>query len=95
MLHVSSILRHRDLRLMIPARAISSFGDDMALLVLMLRVYSDGRGPWSITILLLCATVPVVALAPVAGRLVDSTPFRTLATSTALWQAGIIQDSHR
>jgi MFS family permease len=72
---------------MIPARAISTFGDDMALLVLTLRVYSDGRGPWSITILLLCATVPVVVLAPVAGRLVDSMPFRTLATSAAIWQA--------
>ena len=82
-----SIWRHRDLRLMIPARAISSFGDDMALLVLVLRVYSDGRGPWSITILLLCATIPVVVLAPLAGRLVDSMPFRTLATGTALWQA--------
>jgi MFS family permease len=83
----SSIWRHRDLRLMIPARAISSFGDDVALLVLTLRVYSDGRGPWSITLLLLCATVPVVALAPVAGRLVDSMPFRTLAVGAAFWQA--------
>jgi MFS family permease len=86
MLH-DLIWRNHDLRLMIPARAISSFGDDMALLVLMLRVYSDGHGPWSITILLLCATVPVVVLAPVAGRLVDTTPFRTLAASAALWQA--------
>jgi MFS family permease len=82
-----SIWRHRDLRLMIPARAISAFGDDMALLVLTLRVYSDGRGPWSITILLLCATVPIVVLAPVAGRLVDTVPFRTLASVAAVWQA--------
>src|SRR4029453_18838646 len=80
--------RHRDLRLMIPARAISAFGDDMALLVLTLRVYGEGRGPWSITILLVCATVPIVVLAPVAGRLVDSVPFRTLATVAAAWQAG-------
>ena len=72
---------------MIPARAISAFGDDMALLVLVLRVYADGRGPWSITILLLCATVPVVVLAPVAGRLVDTIPFRTLASVAAVWQA--------
>jgi MFS family permease len=83
----NSIWRHRDLRLMIPARAVSQFGDDLALLVLTLRVYSEGRGPWSITILLLCATVPVVALASLAGRLVDSLPFRLLATTTALWQA--------
>jgi MFS family permease len=82
-----SIWRHRDLRVMIPARAISAFGDDMALLVLTLRVYSDDRGPWSITILLLCATVPIVVLAPLAGRLVDSVPFRTLATAAAVWQA--------
>jgi len=81
-----SIWRHRDLRVMIPARAISAFGDDMALLVLTLRVYSDGRGPWSITILLLCATVPIVVFAPLAGRLVDSVPFRTLATAAAAWQ---------
>ena len=82
-----SIWRHRDLRVMIPARAISAFGDDMALLVLTLRVYADGSGPWSITILLLCATVPTVALAPVAGRLVDTIPFRTLASVAAVWQA--------
>jgi MFS family permease len=82
-----TIWRHRDLRVMIPARAISAFGDDMALLVLVLRVYADGRGPWSITILLLCATVPVVVLAPVAGRLVDTIPFRTLASVAAVWQA--------
>jgi MFS family permease len=90
MLHAfgrNSIWRHRDLRLMIPARATSAFGDDMALLVLMLRVYSEGRGPWSITILLLCATVPVVVLAPIAGRLVDTVPFRTLATAAGAWQA--------
>ncbi len=82
-----SIWRHRDLRVMIPARAISAFGDDMALLVLTLRVYADGRGPWSITILLLCATFPIVVLAPVAGRLVDTIPFRTLASVAAVWQA--------
>jgi MFS family permease len=86
MLH-DSIWRHRDLRLLLPARAISAFGDDMALLVLTLRVYSAGFGPWSITLLLLCAAVPVVVLAPVAGRLVDTVPFARLATAAAAWQA--------
>jgi MFS family permease len=86
MLH-DSVWRHRDLRLMIPARAVSAFGDDMALLVLTLRVYGEGGGPWSVAVLLLCATVPIVVLAPVAGRLVDSMPFRTVATWTAGWQA--------
>jgi MFS family permease len=83
----SSIWRHRDLRLMLPARALSSFGDDMTLIVLTLRVYDQGLGPWSITALLFCAAFPVVVLAPVAGRLVDSVPFRRLAVLTAIWQA--------
>ena len=83
----TSVWRHRDLRLMLPARALSVFGDDVALLVLTLRVYDEGGGPWSITALLVCAALPVVALAPLAGRLVDTVPFRTLAATTALWQA--------
>jgi MFS family permease len=90
MLHTfagGSIWRHRDLRLMIPARALSSFGDDVALVVLLLSVYGAGLGPWSITALLACAAVPLVVLAPVAGRIVDSVPFRTIAATTAAWQA--------
>ena len=89
LLHVSgsSIWRYRDLRIMLPARALSFFGDELAALVLTLRVYSEGRGPWAITGLLLCFAVPVVALAPVAGRLVDAVPFRTLAVASGIWQA--------
>jgi Major Facilitator Superfamily len=89
-LHVfrpDSIWRHRDLRLMLPARALSSFGDDMTLVVLTLRVYEEGLGPWSITGLLYCSAAPVVLFAPLAGRVVDSMPFRTLAVGTAIWQA--------
>jgi MFS family permease len=82
-----SIWRHRDLRLLLPARALSAFGDDMTLLVLTLRVYDAGLGPWSIAALLLCAALPVVVLARVAGRLADTVSFRTLAATTALWQA--------
>lgn len=59
----------------------------MAVIALTLRVYDQGLGPWSITALLVCAALPVVVLAPLAGRLVDSVPFRRLAFSTAIWQA--------
>jgi MFS family permease len=72
---------------MLPARALSAFGDDMTLIVLTLRVYDEGFGPWSITALLFCAAFPVVVLAPLAGRIVDSVPFRRLAVLTAIWQA--------
>jgi hypothetical protein len=72
---------------MLPARALSSFGDDMTLIVLTLRLYDQGFGPWSITTLLFCAAFPVVVLAHLAGRLVDSVPFRRLSALTALSQA--------
>jgi MFS family permease len=88
MLHDSSIWRHRDLRIMLPARALSQFGDDLVLIVLLLRVFASGHGPWSVTGLLLCAALPVVVLAPIAGRLVDAVPFKPLAITAGLWQAG-------
>src|SRR3954452_12289996 len=88
MLHDSSIWRHHDLRIMLPARALSQFVDDLVLIVLLLRVFSTGNGPWSVTGLLLCAALPVVVLAPLAGRLVDAVPFKPLAIAAGLWQAG-------
>jgi MFS family permease len=85
MLHV---FRHRHLRLVVAARAVSAFGDNVALLVLTLRVYSHGLGPWSVTGLFVCVGIPSATLAPVAGRLADAIPFRRLAGATAVWQAG-------
>ena len=82
-----ALFRHRDLRLLLPARALSAFGDDVALVALTLRVYDSGHGPWALTGLLVCAALPVVLMAPLAGRLVDSTGFRRLAAASALWQA--------
>jgi MFS family permease len=84
MLHV---FRHRDLRLTVLARAVSAFGDNLALIVLTLRVYNHGLGPWSVTGLLVCASIPTATLAPIAGRFVDSFSFRRLALLTAAWQA--------
>lgn len=82
-----SVWRHRDLRVMLFAQAASAFGDDLALLVLLLRVYSHGLGPWSITGLLLCFAFPLALLSRAVGRLVDAVPFRTLALAAAGWQA--------
>jgi MFS family permease len=82
------VFRHRDLRLTLMARAVSAFGDNLALIVLTLRVYGHGLGPWSVTGLLVSAAIPTATLAPVAGRLVDALSFRRLAVLTAVWQAG-------
>lgn len=72
---------------MLPARAVSAFGDDMALLALTLRVYEQGHGPWAITALLACSAVPIALLAAAAGRVVDALPFRSLAVGASVWQA--------
>lgn len=91
MLHVfatRSIWRHRDLRLMLPAGAVSAFGDEMALVALTLRVYANGHDPWAVSGLLLCSAAPIAVLARPAGRIVDALSFRTVAVTAALWQAG-------
>ena len=70
------------------ARAVSAFGDNLALIVLTLSVYGRGLGPWSVTGLLVSSAIPTATLAPVAGRLVDALSFRRVAVLTAAWQAG-------
>ena len=47
-----SIWSHRDIRLVLPARALSFAGDSIAMIALMLRV-SEGHGPAAITVQLL------------------------------------------
>jgi hypothetical protein len=68
---------------MLPARALSTFGDDVALVALTLRVYDSGHGPWAMTALLVVRGDPGGRPRSAAGRLADSTPFRTLAVATA------------
>jgi len=65
-----SIWSLRDVRLVLPARAVSYAGDSIALVALMLRVSENG-GPGAITALLLAFAVPTVVMIPFAGRIVD------------------------
>ncbi|MDQ6875297.1 MAG: MFS transporter [Actinomycetota bacterium] len=81
-----SVWRHRDLRIVGPARALSVLGDELALIALLLRVHDAGAGPAGITLLLTSAAVPAVLLAPWAGRLADRYDSRRLATLAALGQ---------
>src|SRR5689334_859308 len=80
-----SIWSHRDIRLVLPARALSYAGDSIALIALMLRV-SDGHGPAAITALLLAFAVPTVAMIPFAGRIVDGFDSRTVLVWSGLLQ---------
>jgi MFS family permease len=71
----TSIWSARDVRLVLPARALSYAGDTIALIALTLRV-SDGHGPAAITALMI----------PFAGRIVDSYDSRTVLVWSGLLQ---------
>jgi MFS family permease len=81
-----SIWSYRDIRLVLPARALSYAGDSIALIALTLRV-SDGHGPAAITALLLAFAVPTVLMIPFAGRIVDGYDSRTVLVWSGLLQA--------
>lgn len=66
-----SIWRHRDVRLIVPARALSVFGDGLLSVVLLLHVYDSGVGPWGVTGLLICEGLPLILLIGLAGRIAD------------------------
>ncbi len=78
--------RHRDLRVVGPARALSVLGDEMALVALLLRVHDTGGGDTGVALLLASAALPTVLLSPWAGRLADRYDSRRLATGSALGQ---------
>ena len=82
----ATVWRHRDLRVVGPARALSVMGDEIALIALLLRVHDTGGGARGVTLLLVSAAVPTVLLAPWAGRLADRADSRLLAGGSALIQ---------
>jgi MFS family permease len=82
----TSIWSFRDIRLVLPARALSYAGDSIALVALMLRVSADG-GPGAITALLLAFAAPTAAMIPFAGRIVDGHDSRTVLVWASLLQA--------
>ena len=81
-----SIWSFRDIRLVLPARAVSYAGDSIALVALMLRVSEDG-GPGAITALLLAFALPTVVMIPFAGRIVDGHDSRKVLVWASLLQA--------
>ncbi|MFB6721538.1 MFS transporter [Kribbella sp. NPDC056345] len=81
----SSLWSSPDIRLVLPARALSYAGDAIAMVVLMLRVKEYG-GAGAITVLLLAFAVPTVVMIPIAGRIVDSFDSRAVLVCATLLQ---------
>jgi len=80
-----SLWRHRDLRLVVPARMLSFVGDTLAMIALTLRVHDQGGGTVGIALLMAAFALPSVLMMGVAGAVADRFDSRTvLLVSTAV-----------
>ena len=74
------------LRLAIGLQAVISAGDGLALVALASRVY-QGSQAWAVAAVFLAVTIPITALAPLAGLLLDRLPARPVLIAAAAVQA--------
>lgn len=82
----TSIWHHRDVRLVVPARAIAIAGDGLAMVALLLRTHDAGHGPAAITGLMICFALPVVLLMGYAGHVADTCDSRHVLVAAGLAQ---------
>jgi MFS family permease len=87
--HRTPEARWRDVYLVAGARGISVCGDFLAATSLALALQMAGAGGLAVSGLLLAATLPLVVLAPLAGRLADRVDSRTLLIIAGLGQAAV------
>jgi len=78
----------RDFAISLAGRAVSTFGDGVALVALTLRLQSDGAPPYVVALLLAAGTIPFLLLARPVGRLVDSHDSRRLLVLGGLVEVG-------
>jgi MFS family permease len=74
------------LRLAVGLQAVISAGDGLALVALASRVY-QGSHAWAVAAVFLAVTIPITALAPVTGLLLDRLPARPVLIAAAAVQA--------
>jgi MFS family permease len=82
MLNIS--LGRKDLLIALAGRSVSTFGDGVALVALVLRLQADGARPYQVGLLLGAGIIPLLLLARPVGRLVDSRDSRRLLVGAGL-----------
>jgi len=85
-----SILRLRDVRLIVGAVGLSSAGDALLWVLLALHVGETGGSALAVSALFICLWGPVVVLGGVAGRIVDRHENRRLLIAVSLAQAAVV-----
>ncbi|HTW08494.1 MAG TPA: MFS transporter [Acidimicrobiales bacterium] len=74
----------RDLLITLAGRMVSTFGDGVALVALILRLQADGARPYEVGVLLAAGVVPQLLLSRQVGRLADSLDSRHLLVGAGL-----------
>lgn len=68
-------------------QAAISAGDGLVLIALASRVYQGSHASWAVAAVFLAVTIPITALAPLAGLLLDRLPPRPVLVAAAAGQA--------
>jgi MFS family permease len=76
----------RDLLIALAGRMVSTFGDEVALVALTLRLQADGARPYEVALLLAAGVIPLLFLARPVGRLADSCDSRRLLVGAGLME---------
>jgi MFS family permease len=81
---LNNIPGRRDLLVALAGRAVSTFGDGVALVALTLRLQGDGGRPYEVALLLAAGVIPQLLLARPVGRMVDAHDSRRLLVAGGL-----------
>jgi MFS family permease len=74
----------RDLLIAVAGRMVSTFGDEVALVALTLRLQAEGGRPYEVGLLLAAGIIPLLFLSRPVGRLVDSHDSRHLLAGAGM-----------
>ncbi len=75
------------LPLAVVLQVLISLGDGLAMVALASRVYQSSHASWAVASVFLAITVPMTALAPVAGLVLDRLPVRPVLVVAAAAEA--------
>jgi MFS family permease len=82
-----SVLRQRDVAILVGTTAVSVTGDAAAVIALLLRLHAHGSSGWAIAALFLASGAPMIVLSPLAGALADRIDSRVAIASSGVAQA--------
>src|SRR5215208_8012094 len=85
-----SVLRIRDVRLIVGAVGLSAAGDAVLWILLALHIGNTTDSALAVSAMFVCLWGPVVALGGLAGRIVDRRENRRLLIAVSLAQAAVV-----